>query len=380
MTRCLVLVVVLGGACKKDEPIAVLQATATATGPAVVITATCTNFQSIAAPERSAFADCKDGKVRLEVPADKLGKGKQTIHVIASNENGRTMAVADLAVDVSLTGQPPYLRVTGCDHEPSDEHSTSLQVKVGERSESCETFTGATAKLIIEANPNAKLTIAGNTETIPESGTLTHVVDLAEPVRGLKLEEVAVDPQAPLKRTKASSIAVPYSLESDGKTLAGNLEFTEIAGFEGGLGSRYLALVAAGKTERGAFTTAKPGERRTVGWVGHDGKLRVTDRSGTIRDVDLIAVEHETARRENGTCDYEAEGKHIRAKRVLVDIELAVMNLSDGTVEKRPFPASTDPRNCPMFSVMDRKDPKAEARVADDTITDWLDSLAEPPH
>jgi hypothetical protein len=251
-------------------------------------------------------------------------------------------------------------------------------VKVGERTESCETFNGANAKLIIEANPNAKLTIAGKTETIPESGTLAHVVDLTEPVLALKLDDVAVDPQEPTKRSTKASIAVPYSLESDGTTLAGNLEFTEVVGFEGGLGSHFLALVAAGKAERGGFTTAKTGERRTVGWVGHDGKLRVTDRSGAIRDVDLIAVEHETARSENGTCDYEAEGKQIRAKRVLVDIELAVMNLADGTVENKPFPASPDPRNCPMFSVMDRKDPKAEARVADDTIKAWLDSLAAP--
>jgi hypothetical protein len=45
-------------------------------------------------------------------------------------------------------------------------------VKTGElKAVECRTFNGAIAKVIFEGNPNAKLTIAGNTETIPETGS-----------------------------------------------------------------------------------------------------------------------------------------------------------------------------------------------------------------
>src|SRR4051812_26781910 len=161
MTRCLVLVLVLAGACKKDDSTAQLQATATVTGSAVAITATCTNFSTVHATEQGAYAECSGGKAVLEVPVSKLGTGKQTIHVIGSNDNGRTMATADVVVDVSLAGQAPYLRLTGCNRNPADDRPTAMRVQIGDRTTDCETFDGVNAKLIIEANPKSKLTIAG---------------------------------------------------------------------------------------------------------------------------------------------------------------------------------------------------------------------------
>ncbi len=126
------------------------------------------------------------------------------------------------------------------------------------------------------------------------------------------------------------------------------------------------------------FTAATPGQRRTVGWIGQTGKLMVTDRAGAVRDIDVIAVEHETGRSENGTCEYDADGKKVRAKRTVIDVELITMNLADGTVQKKPFPSSRHPANCPMYSVMDADDPKVEAGVPADTIKRWVNSLAEP--
>lgn len=375
MTRFLLLMLILGGACKKEGKIPVLEATAKVVGPNVAVTAACTNFVTLSGGELGA-ASCNDGKATLEIPVDKLGKGMQTIHVRGSNENGRTMAETDVTVDISLTGQAPYLRVTGCERDETDNSPASLDLKIGDRTEKCRTFNGANAKLVIEANPNAKLTIAGKTETIPESGKLTLLVDLTEPVLALKLADVAVDPESGLNNIK-STVSVSYSLGSDGKTLDGKLEFTEAPGFEGDLGSHFLAQLVAGKGERGGFTPAKPGERRTAGWVSYDGKLRVTDRSGTLRDLDLVAAERETTRTESGTCAYVTPdgAQKVNAKRTLVDNELAVMNLADGTVEKRAFAA--DPDNCTEFAMMDRKDPKAEARVAAPAVTAWIESLAK---
>ncbi|MBL0219461.1 MAG: hypothetical protein IPQ07_37030 [Myxococcales bacterium] len=373
MTRFLVLALILGGACKKEEKIQALAATAKVVGTAVAVTAVCTNFVTLSGGELGA-ASCKDGKATLEIPVDKLGKGKQTFHVRGSNENGRTMAETDLTVDISLTGQAPYLRVTGCESDNTDNSPTSLDLKIGDRTERCRTFNGANAKLVIEANPNAKLTVAGKTETLPESGKLTLLVDLTEPVLALKLADVAVEPESSSSTIK-SAVSVSYSLGSDGKTLDGRMEFSEVPGSEGDLGSHFLAQLAAGKGERGGFTPAKPGERRSAGWVSYDGKLRVTDRSGTLRDLDLIAAERETTRTESGTCTYVTpdRAQKINAKRTLVDSELVLMNLADGTVEKRAFAA--DPDNCSQFAMMDRKDPKAEARVAIPAVTAWIESL-----
>ncbi len=118
----------------------------------------------------------------MEVPIARLGTGKRTLYVRASDENGMTIADADLALDVSLAGQPPYLRVTACEKHPKDDHSTTLEVKIGERTQACQTFDGINVKLVIDANPNAKVTLAGQTVTIPPSGTIAHVVDLGDRV------------------------------------------------------------------------------------------------------------------------------------------------------------------------------------------------------
>lgn len=375
MTRWLVLAVILGGACKKDDKFAKLDATATVVGSTVVVTAPCTNFESVAAAERGAFTKCANGQARLEIPIEKLGTGKQTINLRGSDSSGRTIALVDLEVDVELSGRPPYLRASCTDSDPADEFPTTIAVKIGEQNAvECQIFGGANAKVIFEGNPNSKLSIAGKTVTVPETGKLTQLIDFTEQVLALKLADVANDPEEPMASRAETMIAIPYSLESDGKTLAGTVELRENTA--GHLGTHFLARVAAGKAERGGFTAPKAGERRTAGWVTAKGKLFVTDRSGTIREVDLVATDRETGRTENGTCEYtDMDGKAVTAKRILIDVELAVMNLADGTVEKKPFPS---PRMCPAFEVTEVKDPKAEARVENEAIKAWLASLAAP--
>ena len=130
MTRYLVLVVAVLVACKKHYTIAPLQATATVTGSVVVITATCGNADSIAAQVTSGEApngeatsglttgQCTNGTARIEVPIAKLGKGPQTIHVRASDPNGRTLADTDLKVDASAA----------CEYEADGKHVTAKRV------------------------------------------------------------------------------------------------------------------------------------------------------------------------------------------------------------------------------------------------------------
>lgn len=368
MTKLLALLAALAAttACKKKDEFGVLQATATVSGPAVVVTATCTDFHAIDA--EGVSAECADGKVRLEVPADKLGAAPHTLHVRSSDENGKTISLVDLTVDTSLAGQPPYFRVASCDKGSADRASTGVTIKIGDRTGGCTILDDARANLTIEANPGAKLTLGGATIVVPDTGRLVHPVDLVEQVLAVPLEHAVAATKTP------TTFTVPYAVEAGGKKLDGTIELVELAGYEGSAARKLLASLGEGKAAavRAAFTG------RIAGWLDHDGKLAVTSPTGAVRDLGVIAVEHETARTESGTCDYkDVDGKHITAKRMLVDIEVVATKLADGSVlAKKAFPSSPDPRNCPMFEVMEVKDPRALARVPAELVTGWLASLA----
>jgi hypothetical protein len=368
VTKLLALLAALAAttACKKKDEFGVLQATATVSGPAVVVTATCTDFHAIDA--EGVSAECADGKVRLEVPADKLGAAPHTLHVRSSDENGKTISLVDLTVDTSLAGQPPYFRVASCDNGSADRATTGATIKVGDRTGGCTILDDARANLTIEANPGAKLTLGGATIVVPDTGRLVHPVDLVEQVLAVPLEHAVAATKTP------TTFTVPYAVEAGGKKLDGTIELVELAGYEGSAARKLLASLGEGKAAavRAAFTG------RIAGWLDHDGKLAVTSPTGAVRDLGVIAVEHETARTESGTCDYkDVDGKHITAKRMLVDIEVVATKLADGSVlAKKAFPSSPDPRNCPMFEVMEVKDPRALARVPAELVTGWLASLA----
>lgn len=371
-TRCALLLVLAacGSKGSKDEPASdvtgVLAMTAKTDGPQVVLTTTCPEYGTLEARGESVM--CKAGPTELRLLASKLGAGTHTI--TADARHGEVHLHGEVTVTVPAAALAPYMVIADCNGDISDKY-VGVTVKSGGKSFDCNTFHGARVRLAINATPNAKLTFGTKAITIPESGVAEPIVDLTEGILAFTVDQLADSERV------SPPIEVPWTLEVAGTKLAGKITVQESILDAGGLAGLWLADVAAGKIDRPAFSVAKPGERRTIVLLGTNGKVQTTDRRGTVRDLDLIAVETEASRVEQGHCDFDSDGKQVRARRFAVTIDVKVTNLVDGSaIGTRSFTPSAD--GCPMFDMFDPADPQTVVGPDRGPVMKWLETLALP--
>lgn len=349
-----------------EGPPAPLEATARIEGSTVVVHAKCPAYWTIEIVGQSA--PCLGTGADVKLVAAKLGAGHHDVAMSATGGFKQKTITGSFAVDVPAAAVAPYFVIDGCASEYERE-DVGLFVKGAGKPQMCRSYHGARAKLQIKASPNAKVTIGVQTMTVPDSGELEPIVDLTEPLLGLTIDQLAVDSLG-----ASPTMTMPWKLDAGGSQLTGTLEITEEVGEGGKLARQLLKDVAAGKVDRPAFTVAKPSERRTIALLGLDDKATPTDRRGTVRDLDLVAVERETARTESGTCEFDSNGKVVRARRFSVEVEVTVTNLADGTVvATKKFAPSKD--SCPMFEMMDPRDPQTAVSPNQDGIMAWLETL-----
>lgn len=376
MTRRALLLLTLaacGNGSSKDVPAGAtaghLAVTAKIDGPYVVVTATCTEYATLEA--LGASTTCHEGPTELRILATKLGAGPHTFAAEANHGDERMKG--EVAITIPAAAVAPFLVIEDCVSEYSgNDGRVGVFVKTGGKNFNCDSFHGARVKLEIKASPNAKLTFGGKPITIAETGEAAPIVDLSEGILALTVDQLAVD-----SMSASTPIEVPWTLEVGNSKLAGKITVQESVGYAGKLSGQWLADIAAGKIDRPAFTVAKPGERRTIALFGDDGKLSLTDRRGTVRDLDLIAVAKEIGRTESGTCDFESSGKVVRARRFSVEVEVKITNLADGSVvaTKKFLPS---PDGCPMFVTFDPSDPRTAVSPDSDKIMKWLETFALP--
>jgi hypothetical protein len=283
--------------------------------------------------------------------------------------------------DVPRTGTPPppdplpsgpFFEVSKCGGGGgTGDNFLALDVD-GKSIVDCQTFGGARAKLWMRATPKGKLQLGATTLSVPDGGSLDRVVELGDAILGLSIDDFVQ------KGAAETPLVVPWKLDTDGKHLEGKLQFAVRFMRQSQVFRQWLRDILDGKVDRPAFTAAPAGERRTVLRIPPDdyGDLTVSDRRGTVRDLDVVAREREGTRAEAGECEFDSKGKVVRAKRFSVPVEVDVVELATGKVlAKKTFPA---PTTCPSFVMMDPKRPEVAVRVAADEVTKWLAQFEAP--
>jgi hypothetical protein len=273
------------------------------------------------------------------------------------------------AIDPDLPASGPYFKVAKC---ASDSDSQPIDLVVGDKPVICTTFGGARSKLAIRANPNAKLTLGAKQVTIPASGELDTIVEFGDAILAL-----AIDDFVSSEIGAETPLTIPWKLEGAGKPLDGTLKFTVRFGQQSRMFRRWVRDVVDGKIDRPAFAPPQKNQRKTVLRVPSDdySAMTVTDRRGKVADVDLVAVEREVKRTQQGTCDFNSTGKVTRARRFGVEVEVELFETAGGTsVEKKSF---ADPGGCPMFAMLAPSNPEVAVRVDVKVVMAWLEALAK---
>lgn len=374
----LVGVATLAGGCKEllddDGPPPPFTGTATLERAMVKLHLACPRLAEITI-DGGKPETCFDMKLDTTIPAAAIGAGHHVFDVRAKRRNGQVLTTT-IALDIPASATGPYFEVTGCEQDYQDRERVALELGGGTTPNAlCETFHGARVKLAFSATPRAQLAIGGKTLAVPDAGTGTIVVELGDLLLARSLDDfVATSPGA-----APPPMPVAWRLTAGPTALDGTLTIGERSYASGQLETMWMRALIAGKIDRPAFTPPKPGERKTVLLVGENGRdLYATDHRGTVRDLDLVAVERETGRREAGTCELEDHDKRkIVAKRLAVDLEVAVTSLADGkVVTTKAFPGPAT--GCPWFSMLDKAHPEVAVRVEKKQVEDWLETLATP--
>ena len=350
-----------GNGSSKDEHLAI---TARIDGPYVVLTTTCTRDGSLEVLGQSTT--CDEGPTELRIFATKLGVGPHT--VTAEANRGDERMKGEVTITIPAAAVAPFMAIEACKDEYS-EGRVGVVVKTGDKNFPCRSFQGAHVKLAIKATPKAKLTFGDKPVAISDTGEAEPLVDLDKGIQAMTLDQLDGD--------SPPSIEVPWTLEVGNSKLAGKITVQLNLGETDQLAGQWLGAIAAGTIDRPGFSGAKPGERRTIALVREDGALKLSDRRGTVRDLDLVAVAKETRRTESGTCDFKSDGKVVHARRFSAEVEVKVTNLADGsTVATQKF--SPRPDSCPTFVTLDPADPKTAVGPDSDQIMKWLETFTLP--
>lgn len=341
-----------------------LTATAKVEGSFVVVSATCNIYGQIEASGVSS--DCRpDAPAVLRIPAQRLGTGAQKVVVNGSGAGKK--AQVEVAVDIPASATGPYFTVTKCGGDTSGDFIT---VEDGGKKLECHTAGGARVKLAMQASPGGKLTIGGKTVTAAD-GELELAVELGEGILALSLDDLLSD------ASDGPKIAVPWKLEAGGKQIEGQLTAAVKFGNHKTVMWQWLRDVAGGKVDRPAFQPRAEGRKTAIRVPTEKyAKLATTDRRGTVRELGLIAIEREVKRTKDGSCEFESNGKVIKAARFGVELEVKVIGTADGKeVTTKVFPA---PAGCPTFAMLRPDRAEVAVRADEAAVMAWLDTLTEP--